>query len=76
MISQRVAKEVYVGRETQKLGLYDAVAHFNIGAVTIIRIFQAFNIPPGKYTEESCKLLDQLQVCIKATQAPKREEKS
>ena len=62
MIWQRVPKEVYVGRETLELGLYDAVAHFNIGAVTVIRIFQAFNIPPGKYTEEGCKLPDQLQV--------------
>ena len=76
MIWQRVLKEVYVGRETLELGLYDAVAHFNIGAVTVIRIFQALNIPPGKYTEEGCKLLDQLQVDIKARQAPKREEKS
>ena len=76
MIWQRVPKEVYVGRETLGLGLYDAVAHFNIGAVTVIRIFQAFNIPPGKYTEEGCKLLDQLQVDIKARQAPKREEKT
>ena len=62
MISQRVLKEVYVGRETQELGLYDAVAHFNIGAVTVIRILQALNIPPGKCTEEGCKLLDQLCV--------------
>ena len=61
---------------TLELGLYDAVAHFNIGAVTVLRIFQALNIPPGKYTEEGCKLLDQLQVDIKARQAPKREEKS
>lgn len=62
MIWQRVPKEVYVGRETLELGLYDAVAHFNIGAVTVIRILQALNIPPGKYTEEGCKLLDQLRV--------------
>ena len=76
MTWQRVPKEVYVGWETLELGLYDAVAHFNIGAVTVIRIFQAFSILPGKYTEESCKLLDQLPVDIKARQAPKREEKS
>ena len=43
------------------LGLNDAVAHFNIGAVTVIRILQALNIPPGKYTEEGCELLDQLR---------------
>ena len=62
MIWQRVPKEVYVGRETLELGLYDAVAHFNIGAVTVIRILQALNFPSGKYTEEGCKLLDQLRV--------------
>ncbi|CAH3046832.1 unnamed protein product, partial [Porites lobata] len=62
MIWQRVPKEVYVGRETLELGLYDAVSHFNIGAVTVIKLFQGLNIPPGKYTEEGCKLQDQLRV--------------
>ena len=36
--------------------------HTKCKAVTVIRIFQALNIPPGKYTEEGCKLLDQLRV--------------
>ena len=50
MIWQRVPKEVYVGRETLELGLYDAVAHFNIGAVTVIRIglFQKKSPPPRR----------------------------
>ena len=36
--------------------------HTKCKAVTVIRIFQALNIPPGKYTEEACKLQDQLRV--------------
>ena len=79
MIWQRVPKEVYVGRETLELGLYDAVSHFNIGAVTVIKLFQGLNIPPGKYTEEGCKLQDQLRVdggSIKIKQALRRGEKS
>ena len=62
MVWQRVPKEVYVGRETLELGLYDAVAHFNIGSATAIKLFNALGINPGKYTEESCRLQDQLRV--------------
>ena len=79
MIWERVPKEVYVGRETLELGLYDAVAHFNTGAVTVIRIFQALNSPPGKYTKRVVSFLISYRWMvwnIKTRQAPRREEKS
>ena len=62
MVWQRIPKEVYVGSETLQLGLYDAVAHFNIGSITVIELFQALDIPPGKYTEEGCRRQDQLRI--------------
>ena len=62
MVWQRIPKEVYVGSEKLQLGLYDAVAHFNIGSITLIELFQALGIPPGKYTEEGCRLQDQLRI--------------
>ena len=49
---QRILKEIYVGRETLELGLYDAVSYFNIGSISIIKLFQALGIPPGKYTKD------------------------
>lgn len=62
MVWQRIPKEVYVGSETLQLGLYVAVAHFNIGSITVIELFQALGIPPGKYTEEGYRLQDQLRI--------------
>lgn len=62
MVWQRIPKEVYVGSETLQLGLCDAVAHFNIGSITVIELFQALGILPGKYTEEGCRLQDQLRI--------------
>ena len=73
MISQRVLKEVYVGRETLELGLYDAVAHFNIGEVTVIRILQAYI---QKRVVSFLISYAWMVQNIKARQAPKREEKS
>ena len=61
---QRIPKEIYVGRETLELGLYDAVSYFNIGSISIIKLFQALGIPPGKYTKDGFRLQDQLRVNI------------
>ena len=58
------SKKVYVGSETLQLGLFDAVSHFNIGSLTVIRLYQALGIPPGKYTEEGCKFQDLQRVHV------------
>lgn len=67
--------------------MYDAVSHFNIGSITVIKLFQALGTPPGKYTEEGCRLQDQLRVHVaqqkqddlqeekKSHQRPKEEER-
>lgn len=41
---QRIPKEVYAGNETLEFGLYNAVAHFNIGSATATELFQALGI--------------------------------
>ena len=58
LVWQRVPKEVFVGRDVLKFGLFDAVAHFNVGAQTVLQLYGALGIPSGKYTEEGCKMLD------------------
>ena len=62
MVWQRVPKEVYVGREILEMGLYDAVAHFNIGCSVVLKLFDALGIPPGRFTETGCKQEDQARV--------------
>ena len=62
MIWQRVPKEVYVGRDILELGMYDAIAHFNMGSKTVLKLFELLDIAPGKYTEEGCKLSDKDRV--------------
>jgi len=54
MVWQRIPKEVFVGLETLELGLYDAVAHFNIGSVPVIKLLNALGITSGKYTKAGC----------------------
>lgn len=62
MVWQRVPKEVYVGREILEMGLYDAVAHFNIGCSVVLKLFDALGIPSGRFTETGCKQEDQARV--------------
>ena len=61
MVRERVPNEVYVGRETVEFGMYDAVAHFNDGSKTVIDLYKALEITPGKYTE-GCQTQDQSQI--------------
>jgi hypothetical protein len=47
MIWQRIPKSVFVGSNSFKLGVYDAVAHFNIGGEATIKVLEALEIKPG-----------------------------
>ena len=44
------------------MGLYDAVAYFNMGTSAALKLFDALGIPPGKCTEAGCQQLDQTRV--------------
>ena len=49
---------MYVGRESLEMGLYDAVAYFNIGSSAVLKLFDALGIPPGKFTESGWRQMD------------------
>ena len=75
MVRQRIPKEVYVGREILEMGLYDVVAHFNIGTSAVLKLFNALGIPPGKFKAIGCKQQDQAHVDLaqrKSQENPKR----
>jgi len=50
MVWEQIPNEVYVGKDTLEFGLYDAVAHFNMGAETVLLLFEALEIPRAFYT--------------------------
>ena len=59
MIWERCPKTQYVGRDTFEFGVFDAVAHFNLGAVTTSNVYKECGIMPRKYTRERCKVRNQ-----------------
>ena len=42
-----------------ELGVYDAVAHFNLGKVTIVNVFNTLNIEAGLLPRKMCELLEE-----------------
>ena len=44
---QRIPKSTFVGANSFKLGVYDAVAHFNIGGDATIKVLEALDMKPG-----------------------------
>jgi len=58
MIWNRVPKANHVGLDILSLGVYDAIAHFNIGAKAAIDTMVDLNIAPGFYTRLYCMQLN------------------
>ena len=52
-------KHTYIGQQTFETGVFDAVAHFNIGNLAILRIFKSLGIEPGTYTRLGCSALNE-----------------
>ena len=50
MIWDRIPKTRYVSLTQLELGVYDAVANFNIGKKTSVLIYEKINLIPGKFT--------------------------
>jgi hypothetical protein len=46
MIWNRIPKNMFVGFDLLGFGVYDAVAHFNIGAEAAVNIFKEVNLEP------------------------------
>ena len=49
---------MYVGREILEMRLYDAVAYVNISSSAVLKLFDALDIPPGKFTETGFRQMD------------------
>ena len=55
LIWQRIPKEVFVGKDLLELGLFDAVAHFNMGSQSALQLHEALGIKPGAFTMKGCE---------------------
>lgn len=49
---------MFVGKDVLDFCLFDAIAHFNIGAQTVLNLYEALGITPGKYTVSGRQFLD------------------
>ena len=58
MIWDRVPKATYIGKDLLDIGIYDAVIHFNNGAIAYQKVLQAMGIEPGRFTAKHCQELD------------------
>ena len=75
MIWERVPKD---GSETLQLGVYDAVAHFNIGSQAAVNILHQLGLEPGEFCLEEFKMADNLRIQkgnVKATEESKKRRK-
>ncbi|GFU86922.1 uncharacterized protein TNCV_3441921 [Trichonephila clavipes] len=57
-IRERIPKTIFVGIETLKFGVMDAVICFNDGYVSRIKVFEALGIKPGYNTERALLIID------------------
>ena len=54
MIWKRIPKDTFVKRTQFEIGVYDSVAHFNIGNLATLLIYDKSNIERGYYTVVGC----------------------
>ena len=62
MIWHRLPEHTHVGRQTFETGVFDALAHFNIGNLATMRIFKSLGIKRGTYTRLGCSALNKDRV--------------
>ncbi|GFW14582.1 uncharacterized protein TNCV_2359061 [Trichonephila clavipes] len=61
-IWERIPKTVFVGIETLKFAVMDAVICFNDGYVSRIKVFEALGIEPGYNTERSLLIIEKKRI--------------
>ncbi|GFX93014.1 uncharacterized protein TNCV_139581 [Trichonephila clavipes] len=61
-IWERIPKTVFVGIETLKFGVMDAVICFNDGYVSRIKVFEALGIKSGYSTERALLIIDNKRI--------------
>ena len=55
MIWNRVTKATHVGLDILSVGVYDAMARFNIGEKAALDIMELLKIDPGYYMTKCCR---------------------
>ena len=58
MIRERFPKTTYVGFETFKLTVYDALGHSNLGSLSSLEVFKSLKMPDDLDTHQRCGELD------------------
>ncbi|GFW51858.1 uncharacterized protein TNCV_1187901 [Trichonephila clavipes] len=61
-IWERIPKTVFVGIQTLKFGVMDAVICFNDGYVSRIKVFEALGIKPGYNTDRALLIIDNKRI--------------
>ena len=61
MIWRRVPKTVFVGSDVFKVGVYDAVAHFNMGERATTKVLETMGLNAGSLNEAGVIQADQLR---------------
>ena len=62
MIWERVPKDVFIGFEAMQLGVYHAVANFNIGGQASVNILSEVGMEPGEFCLDASRKEDNLRV--------------
>jgi len=62
MFWNKVPKSVFVGADVLELGIYDAVAHYNVGSNAAADILSELGLVPGHFFEEGVKNADTKRV--------------
>lgn len=62
VIWSRIPKRVFVRLNTLKLGVYDAIAHYNKGYISKCLVFKIMGLNPGKNCMKAMKKFDAIRV--------------
>ena len=62
MIWERVPKDNFIGSEAFQLGVFDAVAHFNIGCQAGLNILSRAGLQPGEFCVAAFRQTDNLRI--------------
>jgi hypothetical protein len=62
MIWNKCPEGIFVGGDVLEFGVYDAVAHFNMGSRPATCIMQELDLEPGCFFEEGKNNADEVQI--------------
>ena len=54
IVWKRIPKATYVSLQTFKFGVFDSVAHFNVGTKAAVLLFEKMGMIPGRYMTKGC----------------------